>query len=159
MLNLLFLATSQTCENPIGQILNFNLVSNTDTMITGVFPEFNAVPAIKFSGWTAKIPGATWIWDKSTTTGYRKADFRLQFALPGVPKSGNLVVATDDNLLSATVNGNDSGCKGSSYKSGTEKNCNVLSYLVSGMNTIIFKVESTIGEAGLLYGLNISISI
>ena len=153
------MAQAQTCQNPSPQILSITLVSNTETLITGVYPEYNAIPAIIPSGWTAKIPGATWIWDKSTTTGYRKADFKLQFALPGVPKSGDLLIAADDKILSVTINGKDSGCKGSSYKFGTEKECNVYSYLLPGMNTIIFKVESNYWNAGLLYRLNISFSI
>ena len=66
LMKLYLFASAQNCEGPLPQTLKYYIVSDSNTLITGVSNEFNAVLAQIHSGWKAKIPGAAWIWDKYT---------------------------------------------------------------------------------------------
>ena len=80
--------------------------------------------------------------------------FKTQIGIPGVPLAGTLRIACD-NLCSATINGQNPGCQGASYYPGSEKNCNLLPFLVTGVNTVLFSVTNQGGPAGLLYLIEI----
>ena len=81
------------------------------------------------------------------------------FAVPGKVLSGLLHIAFDDYLLSVNVNSQNTACSFFSYSNGSEKICDITSFLESGMNNIFFKVQDVGGHAGLLYLLNISITV
>jgi hypothetical protein len=119
---------------------------------------------------TAKIPGATWIWDASQVSG-PSADqvvyFLNRFYIPGVPVKALLEVATD-NYFTVSINGKDTGCStssGTTYANAI--NCDVTSTLNSGLNKINFSVTNAgswgsnyqTNPAGLLYKLSIQVLV
>ena len=123
--------------------------------------ESNAIHCQTHFLYTANIPGATWIWDRysvSSPNPWQTVKFKNYIGIPGVPLAGTLLMASDNNS-SATINGQASGCQGASYSAGTEKKCNILPLLVSGINSAEFIVTNQGGDAGLLYSIEIIISI
>ena len=84
--------------------------------------------------------------------------FKTYIGIPGVPLAGTLRIACDD-ICSVTINGQNSGCQGASFSPGTEKNCSLLPFLVSGINTVLFSVTNKGGAAGLLYLIEIITTI
>ena len=78
--------------------------------------------------------------------------------IPGVPLAGTLRIASDDSS-NVNINGENPGCQGASFKAGTERNCSLLPYLVTGLNTVLFSVSNIGGVAGLLYSIEIICTI
>ena len=102
------------------------------------------------SGWGANlssIPGAVWIWAPGLTGSSSPAEltqytFSSVFNLLGTPLSGSISVSADD-FAAVYVNGNLVGSVGSTSNaslSGAAQSAltsfNILSFLVSGNNTI-----------------------
>lgn len=152
---LILCAIANTCNNSLGQTLNFQVVSNTNTKVSGTSGEFNAVQCNN-PAWTAVIPEATWIWENCLGTLYTKAIFKVSFIIPGLPSHGNLHISFDDELLSVIINTKDTGYKFTSYSGNSVKNYDVIDYLVSGINTVLFTVKNNKGLGGLLFSLNIT---
>ena len=154
-----FYSAALICDGPPEHILNFYIVSDTNTKVIGNTSEIDSVTIIKQSSWQANIPEATWIWDKSSIQGYEVFKFEVVFAIPGLPSYGNLRVAFDNHLLGILVNQKTTECIFLNYTDASEKNCDVLNYLEYGINTMNLIVENTGGPGGLLYLLNISVLI
>lgn len=154
-IKILFYATAYACQDPPDYKLNFYVVSDANTKVIGVLADSNAAPTYNVN-WKARIPEATWIWDKFSYQNATTLTFKTEFAIPGIPSSGNLRVAFDDKLLSVTLNDENAGCTFLKYASGSEKTCNVLPYLVYGINKMQLVVQNVKGAGGLLYLLNIS---
>ena len=151
-------AFAEICGNPPGQTINFYVVSDFNTKVIGSSTESDSGPVYE-PAWTARIPEAIWIWDKLSGHNPITNTFKTQFAIPGSPSYGKLHIAFDDILESVIVNNKDSGCKFSSYMDGSEKICDILPYLVHGINTVYFTVKNEHLNGGLLYLMNISITI
>ena len=149
---------AEICKNSLNQSVKIYVVSDTNTKISGTNVESNAV-ATRKGGWSANISEATWIWNNYIASNYVALTFKVQFFLPGIVLSGILRVAFDDYLSSVYVNNKITECKFLSYSGGSEKNCDLTTFLESGMNTILFNVKNLGGYAGLLYLLNVSIAI
>ena len=65
-LNLYVLAQNCNSLSPLN--FTFLVLSNSNTLVVepGMSNEKNAVNLMTIPTWTAKIPGATWIWDNVT---------------------------------------------------------------------------------------------
>jgi hypothetical protein len=160
----LFSVSSQNCQDPSLQTLNFFVVSNRYTQVVGpdMLSQGQAVHCWVHPAWTASIPGATWIWDRFTVSNpgiQQTVYYKVQFYIPGVPSAGTLRIAADD-IYTVTVNGQGVGCIGASFTAGSERQCNVYPYLVAGMNTAQFSVTNTGGgPAGLLYKFDLEAKV
>jgi hypothetical protein len=162
-------ADGQNCyqdENQCGD-KELDVVSD-DTNTVG---EGNAVATWMHSGWTANIPGATWIWeafkvlDPSVDT---TKIFTKTFNIVGNPISATLDVAAD-NSYNVSVNANSNVFSDASENNfGSADSYNPLSYLTTGSNTISFEVKNWAytgtnpdisddeeNPAGLLYKLHV----
>ena len=155
ILNLKFYAFAQNCDSMIPSTFTFLVVSNSNTLVLSpdMLTEKNSVPCWVHPLWTTNISGATWIWeiyDAKTVGKYQNITFKNQIGIPGVPIASTLRIACDD-YCSVTINGKNPGCQGASYGVGSERNCSLLPFLVPGINTVLFSVWNSIGDAGLLY--------
>ncbi len=122
-------------------------------------------------GWTASIPGATWIWATDPVESpANDADltkrFTRTFSIIGTPTGGTLDIAAD-NHYTAKVNGNllPVVFDENNFQLGTQDSYDISSYLVSGSNTLEIEVTNKeIGEsgdpaanpAGLIYKLSLT---
>jgi hypothetical protein len=159
---LLHSVTSQvTCQEPPLRSFNFTIVSNyfTQLISSDMTSLGQAVHCWVHPAWTASVPGATWIWDTyKDGDSYRQLKFQAQFYIPGVPTDGNLRLAAD-NDFSVMFNGQDIGCAGSGFSAGSEKDCSVFSYLVTGLNTLIISVFNWGGPGSLIYRLDVTADV
>ncbi len=144
------------------------IVSDATTLVNG-----NPAAVLSFihSGWTAVIPGATWIWatnpvESPTNDADLTKVFTKTFTIVGTPTGGSLEVAADNNY-SVKVNGTTVPVTfdQNNFQLGTQDTYNVLPLLVSGSNTLEFTVTNwEIGQnadpaanpAGLLYKLSLT---
>lgn len=140
-----------------------DVFSNAEDMVDGV----NATPVASINpGWTANIPGATWIWSViegfDTTTSQTKT-FAKTFNIVGTPTSATLDVAAD-NGYDVSINANSSVFSDpTEFNYNSVDSYNPLSFLAAGANTLAIAVtnmpvpESTFDSnpAGLLYKLHI----
>jgi hypothetical protein len=146
-----FLSTELQWAAP--KIANFYVVSDLRNYAT---PKSGnsalAVAATVVGGWTASIPGATWIW----TSNGNAVDvvFSNWFNVPGTLVSATLYLAADDDVQTY-INSVTAGCnKISAYTSGGQVQCDVTGFVQNGSNQIEFWVtNSGGGPAGLLYKL------
>ncbi len=129
-------------------------------------------------GWTASIPGATWVWETfnivDPTVDTTKL-FTKYFVLPGVAQTATLKIATD-NSYKVSINSNsevyvDGGefnftAEGQDTYTGDITDigpADLVDYLNEGGNTFNFEVKNwglpgstaETNPAGLLYELNI----
>ena len=163
ILKLSLYAYAQNCQNSLPTNFTFFIVSNSNTFAKGPdMPiEGNAVHCQTDPAWIANIPGATWIWDRYSVSNLNTeqiAIFRTEIAIPGVPLAVTLRIASDNNS-NVTINGKNPGCQGAWFNAGSEKNCSLLPFLVSGINSVVFTVISSGGPAGLLYSIEVITSI
>lgn len=139
--------------------LYYRVVSGASTYAVG--PDLvNGGPAVptynKNSGWTASVPGATWVWDAaqvSSPTTSQTVTFTDYFIIPCAVVSASLVVASD-NSLTTTINGTPVTCPNNSLGTyGAAVTCDISQFISSGVNTIQFVVQN-IGFAGATYLTN-----
>lgn len=127
---------SNECVPTSGEVVSDTTVTNTT----------DSLPAVALSfvhpGWTASIPGATWIWATNpvaspTNDGNLSKVFTKTFTITGTPTSGTLDIAVD-NHYSVKVNGNIVPVvfDENNFQLGTQDSYNVGSFLISGSNTI-----------------------
>lgn len=131
------------------------IVSDAQTQVNA----HNAVPlTFVHEGWTASIPGATWIWetdgptDPTTTQGFT---FTRTFNWSGSATAATLMIAAD-NYYQVSINGNPIGSElvdENNFQAGTQDVYNVLAALVPGVNTITI-VGTNKGVAGSNGGSN-----
>ena len=163
---------ASTCPSPAFMISSINLVSDTTTLVTGpdVTGQVNAIEIeTPWEGWTADIPGATWIWDAPAATipsTVQKVTYTKQFNIPGFPISAFLDVAAGD-FYWVYINGNSNFCDSPStgtFTSSTQLRCNIQRYLFPAQNSVVFTVENHASPgavkpdnpAGLLYKISIT---
>lgn len=150
-----------------GECEDYSVYSDTSTQVD----LHDAVPVTTpvNGGWTASIPGATWIWSEAdvtdSTTGITKT-FTRTFNIFGTPEDANLMIAAD-NGYSFSVNGHPSlGDTGEFNYTDDGKDVYVIpaADLNSGSNTITFTVSNfglvdstpATNPAGLLYKLDVN---
>lgn len=154
------------------QTYNGNLVGGSLTIVSDTQTQVNAHNGVPLTfvhpGWTASIPGATWIWetdgptDPTVTEGFT---FTRTFNWSGSATAATLMVAAD-NYYTVSLNGNPVGDElvdENNFQAGTQDNFNVLGFLVPGVNTLTFVatnkgVPGSDGfgnPAGLLFKLTI----
>ncbi len=121
-------------------------------------------------GWTASIPGATWIWatdpvESPTNDADLTKVFTKTFNVVGTPQTGTLDIAAD-NYYSVKINGISVGSElvnENNFQLATQDSYDVTSFLVNGANTIeITATNKEIGEsadpaanpAGILFKLS-----
>ena len=134
---------------------------DTSSIWANATPTYDGNP-----GWTANIPGATWIWDSNVVT--QPSDnqlvlFKRSFFVPGQVQNAILTIATDnDGNFGINSHRNKSWVTSDiSYETATS--FNVTNAIVSGNNLATFNVTnigisgSTYEEnpAGLLYNLTV----
>jgi hypothetical protein len=108
-------------------------------------------------GWTATVPGATWIW--TTNPADTDVVFSAWFSLPGCPVSAKLYLAADDNVQTY-INGVTASCYlTGAYTPSGQGVCDVTSYLKTGNNHLEFWVVNLGGPAGLIYNLVVTTNI
>jgi uncharacterized repeat protein (TIGR01451 family) len=117
-------------------------------------------------GWTANIPGATWIWstDPVQNPGVTETKtFTKKFTVGGTATSGSLDIASD-NYYKVWVNGvlvGEEQTDENNFQSGTQDHYDVTSLLKSGENTITIEgtnkgvegSDATSNPAGILFKL------
>ena len=142
-----------------------SLVSDATNLVDGNPAALVATPYNP--GWTASIPGATWIWATPTDdnpTINESFTFTKTFIISGTPTAATLGINADnsyDVLLNGTDIGSNSG--EANYTSGAEGNFNALGALHDGTNTLAVTVTNfglpgstpQSNPAGLLYQLGI----
>jgi hypothetical protein len=120
-------------------------------------------------GWTASIPGASWIWSENPlTNGATQTDatFTQTLTIPGAPADGTLMVSAD-NTYEVSINGNpfQASADGDNF-TNVDTYTIPASAFVSGANTITFHVTNLAGDnenttglenpAGLMYKLSVN---
>lgn len=167
-LGLASLVCGTVCEYPYGKIFGFYVISDTNNMVEGpdVSEVTNAVQVYTPSTWTASIPGAMWIWDAPIVfdPGTEQTVYvSNSLYIPGTPSVGVLEIAVAGSAL-IFINGKTGFCDVSeAFMKSTQVTCNILPYLVPGLNNLEFNVESypsrggsnQIESAGVMYKITI----
>lgn len=149
----------------------YTVVSNTSTLSDG-----NATVALGFihAGWTASIPGATWIWSEEPLTDAASEVnevFTKTFTIStGVPTGTVTLNIAADNAYEVDVNTNTNVCVDATednYSAAGQDTCTFpASYLSAGSNTLTFRVKNMAqsggtqesNPAGLLYKLSYTVN-
>ena len=159
LLALFSLSEASTCLDSSSSSNTFHLLSGTSTLVTG--PDMSSYGPAKavytVSGWTASIPGATWIWDNnkvSSPTKDQTCNFYDSFFVTGAVHEAVLHYAADNHAY-VYVNGVNIGCDKSngSFTSSTQVKCTVTKYLKTGLNYFQFSVTNA-GSNGSTYSTN-----
>ena len=173
MISVLGLVSASTCANPNGRLLTYFVVSDTNVLVSGadVASQSNAVVTYSGNGgWSASIPGASWIWDAYAVSAPnipQTVYFTKEFYVPGIPVSAILDVAADNSVW-VILNGQAGICDtpNGSFSSSLQKRCTVTNFVVPGMNMIQFTVLNIAGgssyqgnPAGLLFKLSLQASV
>jgi hypothetical protein len=159
-----FTVSSVSCPIPV----TTTFVSDTSNTINS--GSQNAVAATVQGGWTASIPGATWIWSEDPITSLTSdplndvtQTFQKAFTVNGTITSATLNIAADNNF-NADINGNIIGAGVDAYASAQSLIVDP-SWFISGTNTLNVDVTNTVlplasdptdNPAGLLYSLNVT---
>lgn len=145
---------------------SLSIVSDTQTQVNS----HAAVPlTFVHPGWTASIPGATWIWETDGPTDptiSQPFTFTRTFNWNGSASAATLVVAAD-NFYQVSLNGNPVGgelADENNFQAGTQDSYNVAPFLTNGVNTLTFVVtnkgvpgsDGASNPAGLLFKLTIN---
>ncbi|OMJ82572.1 hypothetical protein SteCoe_16679 [Stentor coeruleus] len=140
-----------------GTFLEFYIVSDTTCWIVGpTSTGSNAIINPTISGWNTIISNAEWIWDISGNTASGNGTVTKFFFIAGTPASGTFTIAADD-YYTTYLNDKEANCKdtvGGSFVSTTGKSCNVLSYLISGLNKLVVNVQNSSGGAAVKFRLD-----
>jgi predicted ribosomally synthesized peptide with SipW-like signal peptide len=154
------------------QTYNGNLIGGSLTVVSDAQTQVNAHNAIPLTfvhaGWTASIPGATWIWETDGPTDPtidQPFTFTRTFNWSGPATAATLQVAAD-NFYQVSLNGNPVGgelANENNFQAGTQDSYNVLAFLTPGVNTLTFTVTNKgvpgsngqSNPAGLLFKLTI----
>lgn len=154
------------------QTYNGNLVGGSLTIVSDTQTQVNAHNGVPLTfvhpGWTANIPGATWIWETDGPTDptvNQQFTFTRTFNWNGSANSAQLMVAAD-NFYQVSLNGDPIGGElvdENNFQAGTQDTYNVLASLDPGVNTLTFVVTNKgvpgsngqSNPAGLLFKLTI----
>lgn len=142
-----------------GTFLEFYIVSDTTCWIVGpTSTGSNAIINPTITGWNTVISNANWIWDISGNTVSGNATVTKHFFIAGTPASGTLTIAADD-FYTTYLNDKEANCKdtaGGTFSSTTGNTCNVLSYLISGLNKLVLSVQNGTGNAAVKFRLDVT---
>ncbi|OMJ65111.1 hypothetical protein SteCoe_39243 [Stentor coeruleus] len=145
-----------------GILLEFYIASDTTCWIVGpTSTGGNAVIHSAVSAWKTVITNADWIWDISGNTALGNGIVTKYFYIAGIPATGTFQVAAD-NTFTTYLNSVEANCKdttGSTFSSSTPKSCNVISYLVSGLNKLVVNVQNTGSYASVKFRLDVTSNI
>ena len=129
----------------------------TNTVATGNAP---AVAVAVHPGWTASIPGATWIWESQPTTLNETVAFEKQFTVVGTVLSATLDIASDNNyrvLIDGVEVALDANAN--NFQLATQDTHNLTAFVTPGTHTLRIEVTNigtynvSSNPAGLLYKL------
>jgi hypothetical protein len=162
-------ALSQENSELYGSILTTYVWSSNDTLVLAPGAKFNSnsVATKIFSQWSAKIPGATWIWSSETLLNpntYQYCKFFNYFQVNNKISSAILELAAENQVFTL-LNGVPTGCSSTTSTAtlSTQLKCDVTKFIDKGMNIITFRVNNmrwnasgSNGYAGLLYKLTIT---
>lgn len=123
--------------------------------------------AIVTSQGNSQLNGASWIWDTTVPNnlGLQRIIYITKtFTIAGIPSKGSLILYVN-GIFTLTVNNQVTTCQTASVGNNTV-NCDISSYLVYGLNTLVFTVVNQQCPAsttqqnpnGLLYQLTVSYS-
>lgn len=140
--------------NRISVPVTEDVVSDTGTMIGGG----NAVAIVPHPGWTASIPGATWIWQASSTPPDATVSFEKTFTAACAVLSAHLDIAAD-NSYKVFIDGVEVAADASAtnFTLATQDSYDLTSVVTPGTHTLridvtnvgVFNANSN--PAGLLY--------
>ncbi|OMJ87033.1 hypothetical protein SteCoe_11272 [Stentor coeruleus] len=141
-----------------GVLLEFFIASDTSCWIVG--PTSTGSCAVIHSGnpaWATNIPLAKWIWDIDKNTQAGIATITKFFYVAGIPQSGSLNIAAD-NYFITYLNDVDANCKDSTYgetfKIAEGINCDVNSYIKTGLNKLEIEVNNiSTGDGAVMFKL------
>ncbi|OMJ65361.1 hypothetical protein SteCoe_38391 [Stentor coeruleus] len=140
-----------------GIFLEFYIASDTTCWIVGpTSAGGNAIIHSTVSAWKTVITNADWIWDINGNTVKGNGTVTKYFYIAGIPATGTFQVAAD-NTFTTYLNSVEADCKdttGITFSSSTPKSCNVISYLVSGLNKLVVNVENTGASAAVKFRLD-----
>ncbi len=156
-------ADNQNCEQVSTSYISDD--SNNSLQVDG----HNAVDlAFVHPGWTASIPGSTWVWSEAavidgTIDTYKT--FTQTFNISGTPTSATLLIAAD-NSYKVSVNGSSDLFVDANEDNFTSVDTHniMAANLVSGVNTISIEVKNWAvagstwegNPAGLVYKLTVN---
>lgn len=133
--------------------LSQTIVSDGTTRIGGG----NAVPVATSSAWTASIPGATWIWQASSTVPNAVVAFEKSFTVSGTVLSAQLDIAAD-NSYKVFIDGVQVAADASAnnFTLGTQDTYNLTANVTPGTHILRIEVKNNgvfgaLNPAGLLY--------
>jgi len=140
--------------NRISVPVTEDIVSDTNTMIGGD----NAVAILPHPAWTASIPGATWIWQASSTPPDATVSFEKTFTVACEVLSAHLDIAAD-NSYKVFIDGVEVAADASAnnFTLATQDSYDLTSVVTPGTHTLridvtnvgVFNANSN--PAGLLY--------
>jgi cysteine-rich repeat protein len=146
---------------------DISIVSDTTNTIGDTINGAKAVTFIH-PGWTAAIPGATWIWQSDIVTRPDQEEsynFTKSITIPGAVTHATLDIAAD-NSYKVFINGVEAKADSSpdNFAAATQDSYEVTSALHSGTNTLTIEVtnlaldttDPTRNPAGLLYNLTVT---
>ncbi len=135
------------------ELLTQTLVSDATNTIGGGF----AVPVATSSAWTASIPGATWIWQASSTVPNAVVAFEKSFTVVGTVLSAQLSIAAD-NSYKVFIDGVQVAADPSAtnFTTATQDVYDLTVNVTPGTHMLRIEVKnngtfSSLNPAGLLY--------
>lgn len=139
-------------------------VLHTETIVsdgTNKIGGGNAIPVATSSAWTASIPGATWIWQASSTVPNAVVAFEKSFTVVGTVLSAQLSIASD-NSYKVFIDGVQVAADASAtnFTLATQDVHDLTANVTPGVHTLRIEVTnngvfSSLNPAGLLYSFEI----
>lgn len=142
--------------------MQFTIVSDVTDWIIGTYlPNGgDAVLSIIPSEFTAKIPGANWIWSIYYSPSVSYSNIYKSFFIAGSPTSATFYIAVDDSHT-VKINEKSFGCDlpSHSYTLETQKTCDATSVVQPGLNTLVIEALCNGYNGGVLYKLVVNIAL
>lgn len=133
------------------------IVSDGTNMIGGAF----AIPVATSSAWTASIPGATWIWQASSTVPNAVVAFEKSFTVVGTVLSAQLDIASDNSYKVFIDNVQVAAdASATNFTLATQDVHDLTANVTPGVHTLRIEVTNNgvfgaLNPAGLLYKFEI----
>ncbi|OMJ85014.1 hypothetical protein SteCoe_13733 [Stentor coeruleus] len=139
-----------------GVFLEFSIVSDESSWVyvASTLSEGNAAIYTTQGGWATKLLDASWIGGKNAMNVAGNSTITKFFYIAGIPESGKLSVGADD-YFTTYINDKTTNCRidSGSFTLSAGRLCDVFSYLVNGLNKIVFEVKNGGGPGGLMFRL------
>ncbi|OMJ82571.1 hypothetical protein SteCoe_16678 [Stentor coeruleus] len=143
-----------------GYFLEFYIVSDNSCWIVGpTVTGSNAIIHTTLSSWKTVIPNAYWIWETNDNNSQQgNATVTKHFFIAGTPATGSFSISAD-GYFTTYLNDKEANCKdttGNTYSSDSGISCNVLSYLISGLNKLEIDAETKGNHASVMFKLTVT---